>query len=137
MTDLYHKLHNNCFACGEGNPNGLKLKFTADQEGRVSSEFIIPHNYQGYNNMVHGGIIATILDCAMVHCLFARNICAVTIEMNIRYRHPFIVNEPAQATAELISQSHGIFCLTASIIQDEKVRATAQARFYRSNNLAQ
>ncbi|MBN2064267.1 MAG: PaaI family thioesterase [Sedimentisphaerales bacterium] len=137
MTELYKKLHNNCFACGADNPDGLKLKFTADQNGKVSSDFIIPEQYQGYKKIVHGGIIATILDCAMVHCLFARSICAVTIEMNVRYRHPFITNQPAQATAELISQSHGIFCLTASIIQDNKVRATAQARFYRSDDLAQ
>lgn len=126
------RLHENCFACGENNPDGLRLKFTADSEGKVSSEFVIARQYQGYDNMTHGGIIATILDCAMVHCLFARGVSAVTVEMNIRYRHPVETGVTTQAGAWLESQSHGMFCLKANISQNGQVKATAQARFYQS-----
>lgn len=51
-----------CFACGLENPGGLRLKFYETAPGEVTSEFVVPEKFQGYPGVVHGGIVAAMLD---------------------------------------------------------------------------
>ncbi|WP_179131148.1 PaaI family thioesterase [Candidatus Entotheonella palauensis] len=83
-----------CFACGKHNPDGLGLEFCFDREtGIVHSEFTPPMRYQGYGGVVHGGILATLMDEVMAHSLWQRGIAAVTAKMSLRYREPVPVGE--------------------------------------------
>jgi uncharacterized protein (TIGR00369 family) len=54
-----------CFACGMQNPIGLKLQFYKTAPDEVTAEFIPPEKYQGYSGILHGGVVATILDEAV------------------------------------------------------------------------
>ena len=68
--DDYIKLINsdrhNCFGCSPKNESGLKMEFYINKEvDRVVSWFSVPGRFCGWSNVVHGGIIATILDEAM------------------------------------------------------------------------
>jgi acyl-coenzyme A thioesterase PaaI-like protein len=77
--------HNTCFACGSKNKHGLKLKFQNSDDG-CFCQVSIPARYQSYNGVIHGGIIATMLDAAMFHCL--REECGdapVTCRLEVRY----------------------------------------------------
>jgi acyl-coenzyme A thioesterase PaaI-like protein len=50
-----------CFGCGDANPAGLKMAFMTD--GRtVVSELSVPDHLCGWNRLVHGGIVATLMD---------------------------------------------------------------------------
>jgi acyl-coenzyme A thioesterase PaaI-like protein len=51
-----------CFICGLENPVGLKLRIYEVQPGVVESSFTAPEHFQGYPGVLHGGIIATIID---------------------------------------------------------------------------
>ena len=51
-----------CFVCGLANPFGLKLRFFQASPGEVFANVIIQEAYQGYPGIVHGGIVAAILD---------------------------------------------------------------------------
>ena len=51
-----------CFVCGMENPIGLKLAFYEDEGGRVIAHFTPREEYQGYPGVLHGGIIAALLD---------------------------------------------------------------------------
>ncbi|PON18275.1 thioesterase [Candidatus Entotheonella serta] len=83
-----------CFACGKHNPDGLGLEFHVDADtGIVQSEFTPPARYQGYGGVVHGGILATLMDEVMAHSLWQRGIAAVTAKMSLRYREPAPVGE--------------------------------------------
>ena len=53
---------NYCFVCGRQNPRGLYMKFFDDGENEVCSEYIVSEEYQGYPGVVHGGVIAAMLD---------------------------------------------------------------------------
>jgi len=53
---------NYCFVCGVRNPFGLHLKFYNTAPGEVTAEYTVPENYQGYPGIVHGGIVAAMLD---------------------------------------------------------------------------
>jgi acyl-coenzyme A thioesterase PaaI-like protein len=51
-----------CFVCGVENPVGLHLKFYETGLGEVTAEYTAPEHYQGYPGVLHGGIVAAILD---------------------------------------------------------------------------
>ena len=51
-----------CFACGLANPIGLKLKFYETAPGEVTVDHIVSDDYQGYPGVVHGGVVAAMLD---------------------------------------------------------------------------
>ncbi|HEY5513296.1 MAG TPA: PaaI family thioesterase [Geomonas sp.] len=77
-----------CFACSEGHPHGLGLRFLHTGEGVVCF-CTIPHSYCGFDGMVHGGIISTLMDEAAAYALFARHgKLGVTREMNTRFLKP-------------------------------------------------
>ena len=51
-----------CFICGIENPIGLKLKIYDNKDGSVETTYTAPDHFQGYPGMLHGGIVAAILD---------------------------------------------------------------------------
>jgi acyl-coenzyme A thioesterase PaaI-like protein len=51
-----------CFICGLENPVGLKLRIYEVEPGVVETMFTAPQHFQGYPGVLHGGIIATIID---------------------------------------------------------------------------
>jgi len=53
-----------CFACGHLNAHGLHMKFESDRESLRSTLTLQPH-FRGWSNLIHGGIISTILDETM------------------------------------------------------------------------
>jgi uncharacterized protein (TIGR00369 family) len=52
------------------------------------TEFVPQSDHQGYDGVVHGGILAALLDDAMANCLWLRGVAAVTAKMVLRYREP-------------------------------------------------
>ena len=51
-----------CFVCGVANPFGLHLKFYETAPGQVETWVTLPEHFQGYPGVVHGGIVAAMLD---------------------------------------------------------------------------
>jgi uncharacterized protein (TIGR00369 family) len=51
----------NCFGCSPGNPLGLHLEFTEEGD-EIVSRWEPDKNFQGYFNILHGGIQATLMD---------------------------------------------------------------------------
>ena len=90
-----------CFVCGPKNPIGLKLKFHFNGK-TIKTEFISKKEHQGYLNIVHGGIISTLLDEAMVKLALAMDIPVVTAQMEIRLKKPLGVGEKIIVEAEIL-----------------------------------
>ncbi len=74
-----------CFVCGSENPVGLRLQFTHHGEG-VRAEFTPSQVHVGYDGIVHGGIIAALIDDAMANIWFVRGEEALTAKLEIRFR---------------------------------------------------
>src|SRR5512145_2551469 len=51
-----------CFICGMENPVGLHLHIYETSPGQVESTYIAPEHFQGYPGVLHGGIVAAIVD---------------------------------------------------------------------------
>jgi uncharacterized protein (TIGR00369 family) len=127
--NLTRRAHARCFACGEEAPGSLGVRFRVKADGAVAADWDCPADYQSFTGVLHGGIIATLLDSAMVHVLFARGIAARTAELIVRYRHPVHTGEPVAVAARLGTQCGPLFILEAAVRQHRTVCATARAKF--------
>jgi acyl-coenzyme A thioesterase PaaI-like protein len=84
---------NKCFGCGEGNPGGLQLKFKWDGKQSVA-EFTPQESHQGWPGVVHGGLIATMLDEAAGWSALEKGIDMVTARMEVLFRNPARIGVP-------------------------------------------
>lgn len=92
-----------CFVCGEKNPDGLQLKFTLDGEV-LKTRFKAEKKYQGYTDIVHGGIIALVLDEMMGNLLWRSGIPAVTAEFSVRFKQPVYVGEELEFASRIVKK---------------------------------
>jgi uncharacterized protein (TIGR00369 family) len=92
----YVRLQKNyCFACGKNNPDGMRLRFTYDEDrDSFVCRFRLGKRYTGPPGHSHGGIIATILDEAMGKVNKLRHVIAVTSEMTVSFLKPVPLNRP-------------------------------------------
>lgn len=93
----------NCFVCGHENPVGLKLDF-AFEEQCAYTRFDSPACFEGYQGVIHGGIIATLLDEVMAKIILSKGLIAVTAELNIRYRKPLPIGLNVRVSGEITLQ---------------------------------
>ena len=103
-----------CFACGMNNPDGLRIEWKV--EGLcTTAEFIPDQKYQGWKGILHGGIIATLLDEAMTRLAWVVLGGALTAEMTIRYVIPAKIGEKLLIRGEIVSESRKIVEMKASL----------------------
>ena len=125
-------LHQDCFACGACG-DGLGLVFSRDGGDSVSAEWFCHERYQGYPGVVHGGIIAALLDSAMTNCLLGKGIAAVTADMHVEYLEPLRVGGMAVVRATLTRARPPLFLLDAVVVQNERTVAQASAKFMQTD----
>ena len=118
---MNHKLPNskNCFACGMENPIGLKLIMYGDPEtGQVICDYSVPKIYQSYPGIVHGGIVAALLDevISRVTMVADHNRFMYTGKLTIRLRKHVPVEQPLH--------------MVGSFIKDRGRSAEAEAKIF-------
>ena len=122
-----------CFVCGPKNPIGLKLDFSLDGEV-MTTEFIPRKEHQGYMDIVHGGIISTLLDEIMVKLAIALGMPAVTAQMNIRLRKSAKVGKRLTFSAEILEDTSKLLITKSKAVTDDgEVVAESTAKLIRIN----
>ncbi len=117
IRNPFDKDQNHCFGCGPANPIGLKLHFE-ESERYLHAAWSPEMEYQGYLNVVHGGIIATLLDEIGAWCINVKaGTSAVTSQLSVRYLKPLYI-------------SKGKVCLNAEIINRDKENAKLICRIF-------
>jgi acyl-coenzyme A thioesterase PaaI-like protein len=129
QVPLQRSSHAGCYVCGRANGHGLGLEFHRDERGGVEAVFACQTVFEGYPDMLHGGIICTLLDGAMTNCLFAHGVTAVTAELKVRFRHPVVTKRPARVRAWITGTLRPLHELAAELVQNNRIMATAQAKF--------
>src|SRR4030043_2391024 len=122
-------LHRNCFACGVNNGIGMGLKFYKHEDGTVVGSFFADPKFEGYSGIIHGGIIATLLDSAMTHCLLIKDIPALTGRLSIKYSTPIRTGTVVKLEAKMVDQFHEMFILEGKAWGDGKKGASAEAKY--------
>lgn len=92
MKNPYNQGDNPCFGCSDKNPIGLKLEFE-ESEKFIYATWNPEKHYQGYINILHGGVIATLMDETSAWCINVKaGKAGVTSEIKIKYLKPVFVN---------------------------------------------
>lgn len=83
----------NCFACDPHNQEGLQMEFYEDGD-YILSEWEPQSYFQGYSDILHGGIQGTLMDeiASWIVYVKAKSV-GVTAEMNVKFRKPVYVNK--------------------------------------------
>jgi len=120
-----------CFVCGEANPIGLRLKFETDGQV-VRARFRPAPEHIGFKQVVHGGIIATVLDEIMVWaCAVPTGRFAYCVELNVRFARPARPGQDLTISAELTDNRRDRLFAASSRLADEtgNVLATATGKY--------
>ncbi|MFP4661305.1 MAG: PaaI family thioesterase [Halanaerobiales bacterium] len=123
-------MYDMCFACGKDNPISLGLKFDSIDKNTVSTNFTPRIEHQGYEGIIHGGIVSTLLDEAMVTAIIASGIEAVTAELNIRFKEETRLGEKLEVKGYIVKQKSRVI-FTEGIVanQNGDIKARAKAKF--------
>jgi acyl-coenzyme A thioesterase PaaI-like protein len=123
-----------CFGCGRLNLHGLQLSFYANTDGAgVWAPFTPTDAFEGYDGVVHGGIVCTILDEVMAWSLYREETWAVTGQLNTRFRKPVLVGEPLRAIGTILCDRGRVIETRGEIRReaDGVLLAEATATFFR------
>ncbi|MFP4687072.1 MAG: PaaI family thioesterase [bacterium] len=118
-----------CFVCGEKNPIGLNLdwEFSEDREV-LKTSFIPDKKLQGWKDVVHGGILTTVLDETMAnHCIF-RGIYVVSVEIKVRFKNPARVGERLNFEARAWHKRGKLYEAEARCFQKNQLIAEAKGK---------
>jgi acyl-coenzyme A thioesterase PaaI-like protein len=122
-----------CFGCGTQNPIGLRINFDVTEEG-VKAIVQPKREFQGYRNMLHGGLMMTMLDEALAWSVDTKYGHGVTAEITIRIRNYGQIDTPmtliGKTTKRRLRMVEGESFL---LDQDNKVIAQATGKFMLSN----
>jgi acyl-coenzyme A thioesterase PaaI-like protein len=105
------------------------VQFHLEPDGSVTAPYCGSPELEGYPGLLHGGVIAALLDGAMTNCLFAHGTVALTVELNVRYRAAVTCCEECKISATLEQTTHGLSRLSAKLVQNGAVKATATGKF--------
>jgi len=101
IDKVYLPNSESCFACGESNVAGLQLRFFVEDH-RTKAIFKPKPHHCGYPNVLHGGVVAALLDETMAWAA-NRAITRMTLtgELTVRYVKPVPGDRDIHAWAEV------------------------------------
>jgi uncharacterized protein (TIGR00369 family) len=122
---------NHCFGCGTNNPDGMRLRFTYDEERKCFiCRFRLGKRFTGPPGHCHGGIIATILDEAMGKVNKLRQVIALTSEIKVNYLKPVPLKQPLRVESREVKVEGRKHINMAEILnENDEVLARSEGLF--------
>jgi len=121
-----------CFACGQLNPGGLRLDFEVARD-RAEARYTALQRHQGYDGLLHGGVVTALLDEAMGWAIFHQGVWGVTAKITVTFRRPVPIGEELHVVGEIardrgrVIETRG----TVALASDGGLLAEADATFLR------
>jgi acyl-coenzyme A thioesterase PaaI-like protein len=121
MAKIKQATSRDCFVCGAKNPAGLHMHFYTISPGEVEANYTVSDQYQGYPGVVHGGIIASMMDETIGRVFMEGDPprFMVTAELKLRYKKPVPVNTPLILRGHRVKDNGRIGQATGEIIGPE------------------
>ena len=102
LRELPNRDGHKCFGCSPSNAYGLQMKFFTDEKS-LFSWVTVPGHLCGWDNLVHGGVLAAILDETMgwttIH--FVKKF-ALTHAMTLKFHKPVYIGEEIRAEGRVL-----------------------------------
>jgi acyl-coenzyme A thioesterase PaaI-like protein len=102
----------NCFVCGLENEAGLRTRFYETEGNELIALCRPGARYQGYANILHGGVSAAILDETIgraITCGCDETVWGVTLDLQVRYRRPVPYGVELAVVARITADRGRIF----------------------------
>jgi uncharacterized protein (TIGR00369 family) len=97
-----------CFMCGRENDMGLHMTWHNDYEAQqIKAEVTVAEHFNGYPGVVHGGIVAAILDETSGRALMLNrefDDMFITTKLEVRYHRPTPTGQPLTVTGWIIKR---------------------------------
>ena len=119
----------NCFACGLTNPVGLQLSFYEISDTEITATYTAPGHFEGYPSVLHGGIVAALLDEAGGHVVMIgdHNHFMMTARLDVKYRRPTPTGQPLTVYGRLLKRRGRLATALAELrLADGTVTAEAE-----------
>ena len=107
------------------------LRFEFDDRGVLRGEFKCNGYQQGYDQIVHGGVIAAIIDASMAQCLMGHGIVGYTADLAIRYRKPVKIRTTTRLETSIMSAKRNLYTMKCMLSQDETCVIEADGKFFK------
>ena len=95
-----------CFLCGKDNPLGLKVVwFNNNENNTVEAEVTVSENYRSYPGVVHGGIVAALLDETSGRAIMLNgdfDNLMVTLKLEVVYKKVTPTNTPLKLVGRVL-----------------------------------
>ena len=117
-----------CFACGQLNLGGLRLRLHAAGD-RCWTEATLPRDFQGWEGITHGGVVSAILDEVMAWSLIGADRLGFTARLEVDFKRPVPVERAIRAEGWIVERRRRRFDTRAHItdVLSGEVLAEAQA----------
>jgi acyl-coenzyme A thioesterase PaaI-like protein len=127
---LQQRYHAHCVF--QHNPLVAGLRFWFDGEGVLHGSFWGTAAQQGYTGMVHGGIVAAVIDASMAQCLMGHGIVGYTTDLSVKYRQKVLLDEPVtlRTAIERVSAQR-LYRLRTNLSQHTRRVVQAEGMFYK------
>ena len=127
---LFEFRPHNCFACGSLNAHGLQLMLHVEH-ARAWTELTLDRRFEGWEGIVHGGILCTILDEVMAWSLVATDNWGLTARMTVSFQKPVLVGRPIRAEGTILRVRRRLHETTSRIVDLETgvTLATAEGTY--------
>jgi uncharacterized protein (TIGR00369 family) len=116
-----------CYVCGKDNPAGLQAVFEIDKNTRIIiGRFTPRQEHEGWQGIVHGGIVAALLDEAMVKLAAHLGIHAVSAEITVKFMAPAAPGEELAITGKIVKEASRL--IEAEAIVSKGLIVVAEAK---------
>ena len=106
-----------CFGCSPTNPYGLQMEFFKDED-EIVCQWNPDEHFQGFHDILHGGIQSTMMDEIASWVVFVMlDTAGVTYELSTRFRKPVHI-------------SKGSITIRANLVRQDKRLAEIDASLY-------
>ncbi len=121
-----------CYVCGKDNPDGLQVRFVIDHTARtITGRFTPRREHEGWEGIVHGGIIAALMDEAMVKLAAHLGGPAVSAELTVKFKAPVASGEELVVTGKMVKDAHRLIEAEATVKKGPIVVAEAKGKLLR------
>jgi uncharacterized protein (TIGR00369 family) len=123
-----------CYVCGKENPFGLKVRFSVDHNARtITGQFTPRREHEGWEGIVHGGIIVTLMDEAMVKLAAHLGETAVSAEITVKFKAPAAPGEELVVTGRLTREANRLIEAEATVEKGLVIVAEAKGKLLKIN----
>jgi uncharacterized protein (TIGR00369 family) len=118
-----------CYVCGKENPAGLQVAFEIDKNARtITGRFTPKQVHEGWEGIVHGGVIAALLDEAMVKLAAHLGIPAVSAEITVKFKNPAAAADTLAISGRITKEARRLIEAEATVTRGLVIVAEAKGK---------